>query len=234
MSSTLSVATLLNLVRKVAEPTLKMLRMFLTLSNIDVLAFGSPVPEEWSQFPLYPANHFDIFVKALAIFMTYGTELSSDMSAIWRGLLEETRAVQGCLEEYTDHHAARLDPHNVYVEKSIVDAINADLKDFLGVLGDDAEALRQRHAFLAPASGSGQPAKTPRFDQLYCLVDRNHTHSLIRWLDNGLVTPKQKAVGQTGATRRKPVDYGDTAARARPRNHVAGAASSPFAFFPCM
>ena len=169
-----------------------MLSMLLTLSDIDVLAFGAPVREGWAQFPRHPAKHIDIFIKALAIVMAYGTESSSDISATRRrGLLKEIRTVQGCLEEYTDHHAARLDPHNVYVEKSIVDAINADLKDFLGVLGDDAEALRQRHAFLGPASGSGQPPKTPRFDQLSCLVDRNHTHNLIGRLDNGLVAPQQ-------------------------------------------
>ena len=110
--------------------------------------------------------------------MDYGTESSSDISATRRrGLLEEIRAVQGRLEEFTDHHAARLDPPKVDVEKRISDAINADLKDFLGVLRDDAEVLRQRHAFLAPASGSGQPPKTPRFDQLSCLVDRNRTHT---------------------------------------------------------
>ena len=176
VSSTLSVATLSNLVRKVAEPTTKILSMLLTLCDVDVLAVWPTVPEGWSQFPRHPAKYFDIFMKALAIVMTYGTESSSDISATRRrGLLEEIRAVQGCLEEFTDHHAARLDPHKVDVEKRIADAINADLKDFLGVLRDVAEALRQRHAFLAPASGSGQPPKTPRFDQLSCLVDRNHT-----------------------------------------------------------
>ena len=45
VSSALSVATVSNLVHKVAEPTSKMLSMLLTLSDIDVLAFGPPVPE---------------------------------------------------------------------------------------------------------------------------------------------------------------------------------------------
>ena len=45
VSSALSVVTLSNLVLKVAEPTSKMLSMLLTLSDIDVLAFGPPVPE---------------------------------------------------------------------------------------------------------------------------------------------------------------------------------------------
>ena len=40
VSSVLSVATLSNVVRKVTEPASKMLRMLLTLSDIDVLAFG--------------------------------------------------------------------------------------------------------------------------------------------------------------------------------------------------
>ena len=84
--------------------------------------------------------------------MDYGTESSSDISATRRrGLLEEIRAVQGRLEEFTDHHAARLDPPKVDVEKRISDAINADLKDFLGVLRDDAEVLRQ-----ARLLGAGQ------------------------------------------------------------------------------
>ena len=91
--------------------------------------------------------------------------------------MEEIRTVQGRLEGFTDPHAARLDPHKVDVEKRISYAINAHLKDFLGVLRDDAEALRQKQAFWTPASGSGQPPKTPRFDQLSCLVDRNRTHT---------------------------------------------------------
>ena len=79
--SALSVARLSNLVRKVAEPTIKMLSMLLTLSDIDVLAFGPPVPEGWSQFPRHRVKHFHIFIKALAIVMSYGTESSSDISA---------------------------------------------------------------------------------------------------------------------------------------------------------
>ena len=46
------------------------------------------------------------------------------------------------------------------MEKRISDAINADLKGFLGVLRDDAEALWKTHSFLAQANGSGQPPKT--------------------------------------------------------------------------
>ena len=38
---------------------------------------------------------------------------------------------------------------------------------------------------MAPASGSGQPPKTPRFEQLSCVVDRNHTHNLIGRLATG-------------------------------------------------
>ena len=129
--------------------------------------------------------------------------------------MEVTFAAQGRLREITDHHAARLDPHKVDVEKRISHAITADLKDFLGILRDDAEALRQKHAFLAPASGSGQPPKTPRFDQLAWWNGTTHT---IGRLDNGLVAPQHKAVGKTGATKRETVDAGDTAARARPRN----------------
>ena len=120
------------------------------------------------------------------------------------------------------------------MEKRIADAINADLKDFLGVLRDVAEALRQRHAFLAPASGSGQPPKTPRFDQLSCLVEQNHPHNLMGLSDNCLVAPQQKSVGKTGVTKRKPVDSSDTVARARPRNQAAGAASSSSAFIQSM
>ena len=144
-----------------------MLNMLLTLSNINVLAFGPPVPEGWAQFPRHPAKHFAVFIKAFAIVMAYGTESASEISTIrTRGLLEEMRAVQGRLEKFTDHHAARLDPHNEDVDKRISDAINANLTDFLGALRDYAEALRQRHAFLTPASGSCQPTKTPRFEQL--------------------------------------------------------------------
>ena len=159
MSSTLSAATLSNIVREVAEPTSKMLRMLLTLADIDVLAFGPPVPEDWAKFPRRPAKHLNIFIKALAI--RQGTESASDISTTRRrGLLEEIRAVQGRLEKLTGHHAARLDVRKADVEKRISDAINANRKDFLGVLRDDAEALRHTHAFLAPASGSGQPPKT--------------------------------------------------------------------------
>ena len=127
-----------------------------------------------------------------------------------------------------------MDLHKVDVEKRIAHAINADLKDFLGVVRDDAEALRQRHAFLAPANGSGQPPITPWVDQPFCLVDRNHTNNLIGRLDNGLVEPQLTAVGKTGATKKKLVDSGDTPARARPRNQVAGAASSSSAFIQSM
>ena len=67
--------------------------------------------------------------------MAYGTESTSDVSTTRRrGLLEDMRVVQGRLEEFTDRHAARLDPHKANVEKYISDAINADLKDFLGKL----------------------------------------------------------------------------------------------------
>ena len=154
VSSALSVATISSLVRKMVEPTTKMLSVLLTLSGIDVLAFGPPVPEGWSQLPRHSANHSDIFIDALAIVKTYGTESSPGISATRRrGLLEKIRTIQERLEEFTDHHAARLDPHKVDVERRIADAINADLKDFLGVLRDDAEVLRQSHAFLAPANG---------------------------------------------------------------------------------
>ena len=110
--------------------------------------------------------------------MAYGTASASDFCMSRRGgLLDEMRAVQGRLEECTDHHAASLDPHKEDVARRISDAINADMKDFLGVLRDDAEALRQRHALLAPASGSGQPPKPPRFEQLSCLIDGNPTRT---------------------------------------------------------
>ena len=83
MYSALSVATLSNLVREVAEPTSKMLNIVvLTLSDIDVLDFGLPVPEGWSQFPRHPAKRVDIFIKAMVIVMAYGTESSSDISAV--------------------------------------------------------------------------------------------------------------------------------------------------------
>ena len=235
VSSALSVATPSNNFLKVAEPTTKMLSMLLTLSNIDALAFGAAVPEGWAQCPRHPAKYFDVFIKALAIVMTHGTESASEISTTRRrGLLEEMRAVEGRLEKFTNHHAAKLDPHKADVEKCVSDTINADLKDVLGALRDDAEALRQRHAFLAPARGSGQPQKTPRFEQLSCLVDRNHAHNLIGRLYNGLVAPQPKIVGRTGESKRESVDSDDTAAPARPRNQAASAPSASSAFIQSM
>lgn len=76
---------------------------------------------------------------------------------------------------------------------------------------------------MAPVSGSGQPAKSPRFDPLSCLVDRNHTHNLIGRLDNGHVAPQQKAVGNTGTAKRKPADTSNHASRARRRSPAVGA-----------
>eukprot|EP00904_Undaria_pinnatifida_P001048 jgi/Undpi1/10944/HiC_scaffold_3.g01470.m1 len=151
-----------------------MLSILLTLSDVEVLAFGPPATEGWAQFPRHPAKHFDVFIKAQAIVMAYGTEAASDIFTARRGLQEEIHAIQGCLEELTDHRPARLDPHTADVEELISEAIYTNLKDFLGVLRDVAEMLQQRHAFLAPANGSGQPPKTPRFEQLSCLVGRNH------------------------------------------------------------
>ena len=235
VTAVLTAATLSNLVRKVAEPTAKMTGMLLSLSDMDVLAFGPPVPEGWSQFPRHPAKHFAIFIKVLGIVIGYGTEASSDISKVRRAaLLGEIRAVQERLEEFTDHHASQLHHYKEDVEKRITGAINAGIKDFFGELKDEADKLRQEHAFVAPVSGSGQPPKSPRFEQLSCLVDRSHTHNLIGRLDNGLVAPLQKAAGKTGAGKRKSVDTGDLTARARPRNQPVGAASSSAAFIQSM
>ena len=160
--------------------------------------------------------------------MAYGTERSRDISGTRRrGLLEDICAVQGRLEEFTDHHTAALDPHKADVEKRISNAINAAVKDFLGVLRDDAEALRQRHALLAPASGSGQPPKTSWFDKLTCLVDRHHTHNLIERLDNRLVAPPRKLQIQEETGRFRLHDGTSAAAKPSRRRSILVVCSYP-------
>ena len=57
VTSALTATTLSNLVRMVADPTNKKTSMLLSLSDIDVLVFGPPVPAGWSQFPSRPAKH---------------------------------------------------------------------------------------------------------------------------------------------------------------------------------
>ena len=134
----------------------------------------------------------------------YGTESSSDISQTRReALLADMQAVQKRLEEeLTDFHAARLHTVKRDSGERITDAINADIKDFLGELRDAAETLRRGPAFVAPVNESGRAAKPPRFEKLSCLVDRSHTRSLIGQLDNGLIAPQQKTMGKTGAAKR--------------------------------
>ena len=54
------------------------------------------------------------------------------------GMLAEIRAVQHRVGDFTDFHAARLRPCKEYAEKRPIDAINADIKDFLVDLRNDA------------------------------------------------------------------------------------------------
>ena len=69
----LTATALSTLIRKVADPTNKMTGMLPPPFDMDVLAFGPPVPARFSLFPRNPAKHFAIFIQSLVIVMGYGT-----------------------------------------------------------------------------------------------------------------------------------------------------------------
>ncbi|CAM9420244.1 unnamed protein product, partial [Laminaria digitata] len=189
-TSTLTAANLSNLLRKIAHPAPEMLNMALTFVDVDLAAFGPPIPEGRVPVPRDTSAHLATFLEVFKVVVSHGTETSSEASrAIRRKLLGGMRATLMKMRDFMDRHAAQLDPSKAGVEKLLMRAVNTDIKDFIGELFSDAEFLRQTSSFAAPANGTGQPVRVPRFPLLSRLVEETHRSNLIERMGLGLKPP---------------------------------------------
>lgn len=207
-TSTLTAANLSNLLRKIAHPTPEMLSMALNFVDVDMAAFGPPVPEGWQPVPRGTYAHLATFLTVFKVVVSYGTETSSEAStAIRHNLLGGMRATLKKMKEFISRHAARLDPIKEDVERLLMLAVNTDIKDFVGELFSDAELLRQASSFATPANGTGKPIRVPRFPLLSRLVEEGHRSNLLERMDIRLEPvlppPRQAATEKPASFKRK-------------------------------
>ena len=199
----LAAAEVTHMLRRVVDPTSRVVNMLTTLSRIDIEAFGPPVADGSVAVSRQPEVHFHAFTTVWVTLLDTGGEDGGALSQASRLVLTtELQKMAADLSSYMREHYNTLIHKEAAVRRWVIHAANRDFLEFVGEIADMARKLRRKYPSSPPPEDESETGNPPRFTLLRELIGRSSA-SLLGQMDTGLDVSGSGSGSGTVNTKRR-------------------------------
>ena len=178
----LAAAKVIHMLRRIVDPTSRVVIMVTTLSKIDITDGSVAV---WRQ----PEVNFRSFTTVWVNRLDAGGEDGGALSQAGGLIINtELQKMAAGLSSYMREHYNILIYKEATVRRRGIRPANRDLLEFVLEIADTARELHRKYNFSPTPKGGGGTANPPRFTLLRELIGRSIA-SLLAWMDTRLDIP---------------------------------------------